>query len=194
MNFATREEWLEAAAGQLSALLPPGRELPPIKLSVGLPKGGRNLIGQCWPNTMSEDGKTHHIFIAPALKEPAAVLRTLLHEVIHALTPGAGHRGAFITLAKAVGFTKPWTSSEAGVTPGVLEKLAPVAEVLGAYPHVALSLADRKKQPTRMKLWQCSHGKKVRATGVVNALCLDCNTPFKRPGVMVEEEGGREDA
>ena len=44
-------------------------------------------------------------------KDPAQVMSTLLHEMLHSATPGDGHRGRFPKLAKRVGLIGKMTST-----------------------------------------------------------------------------------
>jgi len=183
MTFTTREEWLEAALGQLLRVLPKGTIIPPVKVSVGWPKGAsdRKTAGQCFSKKMSHDEATHHVFISPMLTDPVDVLRTGLHEVIHALVGvEVQHRGEFARLAGSVGLLKPWTSTPA--SDELRLKLQDIAAGLGEYPHVGLA-PGMKKQTTRMKLYEClcSPPQKVRKAGRrLNATCDDCGGKFIR--------------
>lgn len=183
MLYSTREEWLEAGVADLaSTILPGGVVLPKIKVSVGFPKGHRGrgkAVGQCFMKEASADAETFHIFISPTQEVVADVLGTLLHEVIHALTPGEGHRGGFSKLAAKVGFLKPWTSS-VNKSEGLVEMLKAVEGRLLAYPHVGLNYAQVPKQTTRLRLYECIEGKKIRHAGDdLAAICLDCETRFE---------------
>jgi len=40
------------------------------------------------------------------------------------------------------------------------------------------SVGTKEKAPTKMKLWECSCGVKVRCAVELNAVCKDCETPF----------------
>jgi hypothetical protein len=96
-----REAWLTEAGVEIGALLTQnGLEVPTYRVSVGWPsKGGtsakKRRIGECWRPEASEDGVSQ-IYISPVLESPADVLGTLVHEILHALTPGEGHRGEFV--------------------------------------------------------------------------------------------------
>jgi hypothetical protein len=177
-SFATREEWLEAAMGLLWALLPDQPTRPAIKISVGWPKGANDKVtlGQCFNKRMSMDGECAHIFISPKQVEPLEVLRTVLHEMIHAVVgTEEGHRGKFAVMARQVGFEKPWTATP--LSEALKLSLGELVKGLGDYPHIGLNPAV-KKQGTRMKLWVCSCGVKLRRAGKLNAQCLDCETLF----------------
>ena len=180
----TREEWLNRAAGRLldELIRVPASgpaEAPALKLSFGWPKGKkRSTIGQCFSKTVSADGKTFHIFISPRVADTATVLSVLVHELVHAAVgTEAGHRGDFIRVAKRVGLVKPWTATTA--SPELAAKLAGLAGELGELPHVAMDVPG-KTQTTRMKLWECGCGVKIRRAGELNARCLDCGTLFAR--------------
>jgi len=175
-----RELWL----GHAAELLVEHGVVPvetPVLYSVGWPKGARGkgvARGQCWPPTASDDGQTAHVFLAPDVTDPQTVLLVLAHELCHVLTPGAGHKGAFVKRAKLAGLVgPPWTT--AAPSEGLAQKLQELAILLGAYPHVGLQ-RPAKVQKTRMRLWECSCGIKLRRAGDLNALCLDCGAPFTR--------------
>jgi len=178
VSSRTREEWLESAASLVSAIFPEQTKLPPLKLSVGWPKGSRKAIGQCWHPQHSKDAETVAVFVSPVVEEPLQVLVTLAHELCHAVTGVSGHGKAFQHMAGRIGLLPPWTATPA--SEGLLEVLRPMLDVLGPYPHVQLSMAQRKKQATRYKLWQCACGVKVRRAGTLNATCNDCGKPFMK--------------
>lgn len=184
--YSTREEWLEAGARELLREFPQlahkaEKGATPIKVSVGWPRGVRKAIGQCYAPSASDDKRTAHIFISPSLYTGAEALETLAHELVHVATPGAGHRKEFIKIAKVMGFLKPWKSTPA--SEGLKERLTEVLGRVGPYPHVGLMHAERRKQPTRMLLYECSEGVKIRHAGVhLNARCQDCGTLFKLKG------------
>jgi hypothetical protein len=178
LGFNTREEWLEAAVGQLVGILPEKfQELPPLKVSVGFP-GGRTTIGIHFDKHHSFDKETHHIFIHPKLDGKVDALSTLLHEVIHAAAKQHGHGKKFARIAAAVGFLPPWTKTPE--SEGLRAHLEELGEKLGPYPHIGMDLLKKKKQPTRMKLYECPEGRKIRSAKPVRARCLDCDGLFKK--------------
>jgi hypothetical protein len=50
--------------------------------------------------------------------------------------PNARHKGAFVTIAKAIGFKAPWTTTPA--TPELIERLNGLVVNLGPYPYAAI--------------------------------------------------------
>lgn len=156
-----RENWLEEAVKHLNWLFKAEEmELPEIRVSVGWPsKGGlskKRVVGQCWAGIAAKDGKVN-IFISPMVDDAIEVLTILTHEMVHAWTgPGVGHKGEFVTGAKAVGLVAPWTSTPAGED--LIPHLTKIADDLGDYPHSALNPAESpvKKQTTRMKKASCA--------------------------------------
>jgi hypothetical protein len=182
----TREEWLLEGAAALSVLVTEktGRAVPAYCVSVGFPKGARGrrrAIGQCWPSVVAKDGKSH-LFVSPELEDAARVLDVLLHELLHAAVGcEAGHKAPFAHAAKACGLVGPWTATTAGedLTP----RLNAIAVQLGAYPHGALVVADRVRPGSRLRLYVCDCGTKVRvASDHFDATCNECETPFERKG------------
>jgi len=167
--MSTREAWLLGAAASLSGTLRElGAEVPPVRVSFGFPKGshGRSrAIGQCWQGVAVADG-VPAIFISPELADPARILDVLLHELVHAATPGCGHRKGFSTLARAAGLVKPWTATKA--SPELATRLTALAEQLGPLDHSRVAQGapgGPKKQSTRMLKLSCaSCGYTVRTT------------------------------
>lgn len=170
----TREAWLQAAVLLLAPIFRgAGHPFPdrPIKVACSWPGGGsaRKRIGECWPSKASAIGATE-IFISPVIADPVAALDILTHELCHAVDDCAsGHRAPFVRIARAVGLEGKPTETHAGEA--LRQKLIHIVEELGAYPHAALSLADRKKQTTRM----------------VKVECADCGGVFRTTQKWIDE-------
>jgi len=176
----TREEWLESVGAKTAKLLGPA--VPPLYVSVGFPKGSRGkhkAIGQCWAGEQSAD-KRPHIFVSPELADPVQVAAVLLHEQVHAAVGcKVGHKGAFVATAKAAGLCKPWTATTPN--PELSAKLERITASCGPYPHAMLSVSDRVKPGSRLRLWQCECPVKVRvASNSFEATCNLCGTAFKQ--------------
>jgi hypothetical protein len=143
-------------------------------------KNEGKAIGQYWNGlvkTETPEEKNCIILHPYNFNDPVKVLSTLLHEMIHAAVPDAGHRAPFSQLAKRVGLCKPWTAT----TPS--EELAKELEhdimpILGFIPSGYGDIEEeskRKKQRTRLRKWQCPCGQIVRvAKDDWHAQCLDC--------------------
>lgn len=168
----TREQWLQSA---IDALRPAfdgvGKPLPPtVHVSIGFPSTNatsrrKTRVGECWYGKASQDGHCH-IFISPVHQTPLDALDTLTHELVHVVTPGARHRGQFITVCKAIGLTqgKP-TSAHAG--PELRSDLERIVAQLGPVPYAMLNAlaADKPKtQSTRLLKLACVCGYTVRTT------------------------------
>jgi len=112
--------------------------------------------------------------------DPSRVLDVLLHEMIHAATPGEGHRGMFRTLAKRVGLAGRMTATVAG--PQLKQRLEKLlADDLPPMPPGYGDLApERKKQATRMRKYVCPEcGQIIRAaTDDLYAFCGHCVEQF----------------
>lgn len=158
----TREHWLAAGISALRPMFVSVNAALPdvIHASIGFPSTAalsrtRRRVGECWRREASKDGNCQ-IFISPVLITPVEILDTLAHELVHVVTPDAGHKGQFISVSRKIGLTsgKP-TSAHAG--PELLEKLERIAKDLGDLPHAALVASDepRKKQTTRMIKCEC---------------------------------------
>lgn len=163
-----RQKYLEAAVVECRKHFADcGYELPRegFRISVGFPRGshgGKKAIGQCWPVRASTDQHCE-MFISPELRVSKQVLETIMHELIHFLDGcKSGHKGLFRTVALAIGFVAPMTSTPAGeAMKAACEK---IIKKLGEYPAGALMTGDRKKQGTRLLKCACECGYTVRTT------------------------------
>ena len=140
----TREAWLHRA---IEAFRPRFAEigLPlPGKLHVSVGFGyssraeSKYILGQCWARRASADG-INHIFLGPQEGDPAGMLVSLLHELIHAADDCAsGHKGAFAERHR-LGFQGPMTQTPPGVE--LAAEVITLAEALGPFPHARLDPA-----------------------------------------------------
>lgn len=156
-----REEYLTRATELLAPrFVEIEKPLPKVHVSVGFPSKlalsrRKTRIGECWHASASPDGQCH-IFITPLLIKPVDVLDTLVHELVHVVTPGAGHKAPFVKVCNQLGLTegKPTSRGAGAEMRQVLERLN---DEIGGYPHPGLnpSFTDRKKQSTRMIKVSC---------------------------------------
>lgn len=175
----TREDWLLKATTLLAPrFLAKGAIIPELRVSVGFPKGKgqRNMaIGQYWPGSLATDNKPQ-IFISPVVEDGPRALDILIHELVHACTPGDGHGKAFKRLALAVGLEGKMTATTA--TRELVEHLnVLIADHLGPYPHAALdpSKLPGKQTGSRLLKAQCPHcGYTIRIT---KKWALEVGTP-----------------
>lgn len=163
----TREQWLLTATDKFRhglfkdahASLPVGVSaiIPTVRVSVGFPKGrgGRGqAIGQYWPSLAVQDA-IPQVFISPVIDDGARALDILAHELVHACTPGAGHKTPFKQLAIAIGLTGKMTATVAG--PELTARLNSLLTELGPYPNSRINLnAGPKKQSTRLLKCECT--------------------------------------
>jgi hypothetical protein len=162
----TREAYLLAATEKLRTglFLEHGVNIPEVRVSVGFPGGGsaRKRIGEYWHASAIKDG-IPQIFISPVLNDAIDALDVLVHELVHACTPGAGHKKPFKDLGLKVGLVGKPKSMGAG--PDLKVRLNAMVSELGPYPHAGINLQDRKKQTTRLNKCECqSCGYTVRVT------------------------------
>lgn len=153
MNLAeihsTREAWLDDAVVKLrEGIFGDKYPVPDVHVSVGWP-GGRgpkaNTIGQCWHPEQSSDG-IGQIFISPVLADPAAVLETLVHELVHAINHkngDNGHRTPFRRIAEDLGLEGKMTATHAGAL--LAAELEEVAVELGVYPHSKINVESKPR-------------------------------------------------
>jgi hypothetical protein len=141
---STREAWFERAVEMLRPRFEEvGMPLPEtIHISVGFGYGARAeskfILGQTWARRASADG-ANHVFIGPQEGDPAAMLVTLLHELIHVADDNkSGHRGAFAEAATRLGFNGPMTQTPPSVE--LAAELAVMAAELGEFHHGKLDV------------------------------------------------------
>ncbi|NLE05897.1 MAG: hypothetical protein GX638_14015 [Crenarchaeota archaeon] len=157
----TREQWLNAVKDELRPLfLIVGLDIPKVRVSCGF--SGKNVRGQhngkilgvAYNHIISSDD-TCEIFISPEIDNGLEVAAILVHELIHACLPNAGHGRDFRAAAIELGLTGKMTSTIA--TPELNSKLLQIIEKIGqGYPHSRLNLADRPKQDTRLHKMVCT--------------------------------------
>jgi hypothetical protein len=160
-KYATREQWLHAAADVMRTWFEDEDHQVPekIRLSVGFAKGAKtNAIGWCYRNEAAEDG-INQIFVSPSLTDPVEVLATELHELVHSATNGHGHDKVFGKVARALGLTGKMTATVPGDE--LRKDLAELAEDLGVYPHgklthVATFKGKHNKYQTKLVCTQCA--------------------------------------
>lgn len=197
-QFKTREEWLAYVTEESRPLFKAaGFPIPKqVRFSIGFTSTGARgkRIGECWQAIASAD-KHAEIFITPTEHAPERVGGILWHELVHAATPGHGHKGDFKKAIKALGFE--------GKAPHALPSdetmrkvLAPILKRAGKLPHAALDTmtTSRKKQSTRLLKAECAFcGYTVRGAMKWFALALPrcglCETTMVCEDVDNEGEG-----
>ncbi|KWA10652.1 hypothetical protein [Burkholderia territorii] len=147
-----RETWLNSMA----ALMAPrfaelGHPLPPFRVTVGWTSGGMHeaATGECWSPRASDDSR-FEIFLSPRRADSVAVACTLAHELTHAAVGlDCGHKGAFATVARALGFEGKLTVAQQ--PPALVRWIQPMIDTLGKFPHAALD-PDRGNREIRARL------------------------------------------
>jgi hypothetical protein len=145
--LASRESWLQGAAGILSSWIDSteseGTYPSNVRYACGFPigshgkKGCGDVIGQAWSRTVSTDGAAE-TFISPVLDEPTRVLDVLLHEMAHhALGIPEGHGKKFGALVRELGMIGPKTATTSSHL--LRERFRDeVMPFIGRYPHGAM--------------------------------------------------------
>ncbi len=165
----TREEWLIKLAKKLEILFQEnGAELPKYRVTCGFPSAGglsaRNRsIGQCWSRSASAD-QTTEMIIGITQDDSMKVAGVLAHEMIHAAVGlECGHRGPFRKLALAIGLEGKMTKTTE--SEAFKQRVQPMLDELGPYPHAKIDATNRKKQTTRNLKVECkSCGYRVSTT------------------------------
>jgi hypothetical protein len=178
MTTANREDWLSAAVSELRPFFDAvGAPLPAnVRVTCGFPSNAKRsgAIGECWADTASAD-QTFEVLISPVLDDPLRVFDVLVHELCHA-TAGAMNHG--INFQKVAGqmhleatSVKGWKATARAAS--FIPTFGSIIDSLGAYPHAALTMSNRKVQTTRMLKAVCpSCGYTVRLTSKWAALGL----------------------
>jgi hypothetical protein len=180
----TREQWLIAACRHLSPILDEaGAMSPSVAVSIGFPKrrrGGMAHLGECWDGSLTADGRPA-IFVSPILQDPLRILDVLLHELVHAAVGvKCGHRGRFVTVARACGLEGKPTATIAGSN--LRSRLNALSVELGPLPHAALMVPSIPSVGSRLRLYECFCPVKVRvALDHFDATCNVCRYEFRRP-------------
>lgn len=178
MTINNREDWLSAAVSELRPFFDAvGKPLPAnVRVACGFPLSARRTgaLGECWADTASAD-KTFEILINPKLAAPADVFAVLVHELCHSTAGAMNHGKNFQKVASAMHLEASpvdgWKATGPG--PSFLPTFEAIIDSLGAYPHAALTMSDRKVQTTRMLKAVCpSCGYTVRLTQKWAALGL----------------------
>jgi hypothetical protein len=136
-----RETWLNALADLMAPRFAEmGYPLPAFRVSVGFPSAGMDgkAVGECWDKRASKDGR-FEIFIRPDRDDAMEVASVLGHELIHAAVGlEHGHKGAFATVALALGYPRPLTQALAP-PPELRAWLSAMLDQVGPIPHAALT-------------------------------------------------------
>jgi hypothetical protein len=183
----TREAWMLAAVEAMrpwyvEADLAP---VPDVSISVGW-AGGRGkkvgVRGQCWASHTTSD-KRPAVFITPDNDNPFDIVGIILHEMNHAADDGvSGHKGAFAKRATALGFQKPFTSSE-GKSPELVERLNGVLSDLGPFPHG--SITDRSHGLTGLN----PLAPPIQTTRMLKVECLACGCILRMTAKWINDAG-----
>jgi hypothetical protein len=155
-----------------------GKPIPAnVRVTCGFPSTAKRsgAIGECWADTASAD-KTFEVLISPVLDDPLRVFDVLVHELCHSTAGAMNHAGNFQKVAALMHLEpsfgpRGWKATNRG--PEFIQTFGSIIDSLGAYPHAALTMSNRKVQTTRMLKAVCpSCGYTVRLTSKWAALGL----------------------
>jgi len=181
----TQQEYLARAVDALRDEFLPATPSP-LLVTYGWPSrkalsARRRTLGECWPARQAPAPYKAAIFISPVCwKAPADLLHVVLHEMIHTIVPGGGHRAPFSQIAGPVGLVKPWTATTP--SPELAVKLEAIAATLGDFPSAGMEPAPKVKKGSRLRLFecQCAPPVKVRvAHDDFDARCNVCVADFE---------------
>jgi hypothetical protein len=160
--YTTREEWLQAAVGMFRGTIARIMDADPdMQLAIGIPDDVLVGVGfpfGCGPESASVRAVTYirgctgagvpQVFMCPTYEDEFTILCILLHELIHVSDDcESGHRGFFVTVAKALGLRAPFTTATAtpthpdgGPDEFLTLELQDMMIQLGRYPHHAMDI------------------------------------------------------
>lgn len=149
MKHPNRESWLQFLTDELKPVFAAvGAPLPPkIRIAIGFTSSGDRgkSIGECWDSTASADDH-FEILIRPDTDDPNKLAHILAHELVHAAVGiRVGHKGAFRTVALAIGLVGPMRMTVAG--PIFETTIAPILKKAGPVPHARLVFRRTRVQP-----------------------------------------------
>ena len=155
-----REKWLQDMIGELSVLFTDNGYIMPnnIRVTCGWcsrsnSRTSSQRIGECYSPTASGDNSIE-IVISMSLQDPMKVAGVLAHELVHAVVGNEnGHNKVFKKCAVAIGLEGKMTATTE--SEAFKQRVQPMIDKLGEYPHASLSLNNRKKQSTRMIKTSC---------------------------------------
>jgi hypothetical protein len=175
----TREEWLNSAIDAVRPMFTEaGYPIPQrVRVSVGWGYGAyaesKFILGQTWATVTSADF-VPAVFISPAIDDADIALGVLLHELVHVVDDCKnGHRGDFVTIARAVGLEGKPTQAFPGVA--LQASIITITETLGHYPHAALNVNavgtdDPSKPGTKVRV-HTGPGRQTHRT--YKAVCMN---------------------
>ena len=154
-----REQWLQLATKELSALFELPVNITRVQVTAGLANATikSKVLSECAPPSASTSGNIYTVYINPTLATAIDVLPPLLHELIHVANhtdaTARSHKGLFARLALDVGFLRPLTTPHPDDE--LKATLQELADVLPLYPHDAAIGAFGKQQKGRALKGEC---------------------------------------
>lgn len=200
-KYLVREAWLLEAVEQFRPWFEEQEApLPKIQVSLGV-QPRSNTLAMCYGDTKRkahDEDYTANIFVTPAVnpEESTRLLDIILHEMVHAanfFVGDGGHGKEFGAIARPLGLTGKMTATVASEE--LKERLVPIAEHLGEFPHDVLDLAGsglgpggKPKQKARQNLVLCAQNPeyKIRMSrkwldSVGAPICPCHNLPMEEP-------------
>jgi hypothetical protein len=171
-----REAWLAKLVELLRPRFAAAATLPEIvAVSCSWPSRGgtsssRRVTGQCWNAKTSTLGRPE-VFISPTLDQALEVAPVLVHELIHAALPEAGHGREFKRAATALGLEGPMRATIPSAR--LLKELPGLLERLGPYPHGRINLGDHPGAAGPIRPTRCPSNTK-QGTRLLKVVCPGC--------------------
>lgn len=149
----TRESWLVQAMAEVRPFFDlAGLKLAErVRISCGFPSTARRTgaVAEVWESAASSDG-TVEVLISPTLADPQSVFTTLVASLCRATDGAMNPKSAALTDAMAAMLVPGGAAGE-----GFQLQYGEIIEGLGEYPHAALRMNDKPKQPTLMLKASC---------------------------------------
>jgi hypothetical protein len=154
MAMTTREAWLFSAMEAMWPLVEKFGKIPDTchVLCSWPPTSIRRCIGMCHHPAWTPD-QSIYITISPMLIEPREVLRTLLHEMVHAVG-NKGHGRRFKAVCATIGLLNEdphVPMDDTTLRADLISVLDKLSTTLGPYPHTPMTPPEKKSSSTTKK-------------------------------------------
>jgi hypothetical protein len=199
MGLSTlRTVYLECAYNAIRReLLPEAPARSQVALAFSFPTKGAaaghtgSVIGQCFYQGLQGSALERMLIVVHPSQwgEDLAVLSVLAHEMAHAATPGAGHRGAFVELVRRMGLEgKPTATVPGEAFKRAAEALRPI---LPTFPVGSLVVGGRRVAGTRMRLFECACVPAIKVRAARDSIPWRCEACGEVPALKSGARTGR---
>lgn len=179
-----------------------GGDLPTPIITIQSQGRKKGVLGWCttWEAwqiikaTGETEGRFEINLTAEYMNRPVMeILGTLIHEIAHYANAHYGikdvtgnqyhnkrfkEQAEYLMLEVKQDTKRGWSITN--VTPELVEWLKSLNPNESVFTYFRGELPQRQKAPTKMKLWTCGCGTKIRAAVEIDVICRRCGQPFKK--------------